>query len=49
LLPEKQKVKYKEFYDAARYNEILEPKTTLMLHLASAMAIGCYPLFVDGD
>jgi len=43
LLPEKQKEKYREFYDAARYNEILEPKTTLMLHLASAMAIGCYP------
>ena len=43
LLPVKQKVKYREFYDAARYNEILEPKTTLMLHLASAMAIGCYP------
>ena len=43
MLPEKQKAKYKEFYDAARYNEILEPKTTLMLHLASAMAIGCYP------
>ena len=43
MLPEKQKAKYREFYDAARYNEILEPKTTLMLHLASSMAIGCYP------
>jgi len=43
LLPEKQKETYRKFYDAARYNEILEPKTTLMLHLASAMAIGCYP------
>jgi hypothetical protein len=43
MLPEKQKSKYREFYDSARYNEILEPKTTLMLHLASAMAIGCYP------
>jgi len=43
MLPEKQKAKYTEFYDAARYNDILEPKTTLMLHLASAMAIGCYP------
>lgn len=43
MLPEKQKATYKEFYGAARYNEILEPKTTLMLHLASAMAIGCYP------
>ena len=43
LLPEKQKAKYREFYDSARYNDILDPKTTLMLHLASAMAIGCYP------
>jgi hypothetical protein len=43
LLPEKQKEKYREFYDAARYNDILEPKTTLMLHMAAAMAIGCYP------
>ena len=43
LLPEKQKAKYTEFYDAARFNEILEPKTTLMLHMAAAMAIGCYP------
>ena len=43
LLPEKQNQAYREFYDAARYNDILEPKTTLMLHMAAAMAIGCYP------
>ncbi len=43
MLPEKQKIKYREFYDSARNNEILEPKTTLMLHMAAAMAIGCYP------
>ena len=43
MLPEKQKNAYTEFYDSARFNEILEPKTTLMLHLASAMAIGCCP------
>jgi len=43
LLPEKQKTKYREFYDSARNNDILEPKTTLMLHMAAAMAIGCYP------
>jgi hypothetical protein len=40
MLPEKQKNAYTEFYNAARNNAILEPKTTLMLHLASAMAIG---------
>jgi hypothetical protein len=43
LLPEKQKNKYREFYDSARHNDILEPKTTLMLHMATAMAVGCYP------
>lgn len=43
MLPELQKKKYREFYNAARFNEILEPKTTLMLHMAAAMAIGCYP------
>jgi len=38
-----QKRAYKEFYDSARNNRILDPKTTLMLHLAAAMAVGCYP------
>ena len=43
LIAGDQKRAYDEFYRAARYNEILEPKTTLMLHLAVAMAVGCYP------
>lgn len=43
MLPEKQLKAYDEFYGSARCNEILEPKTTLMIHLASAMAVGCYP------
>ena len=43
MLPEKQLKAYNDFYDSARYNEILEPKTTLMIHLATAMAVGCYP------
>jgi hypothetical protein len=43
MLPKTQQKAYTEFYDAARYNEILEPKTTLMLHMAAAMAVGCYP------
>ena len=43
MIPEKQLKAYNEFYDSARYNEILESKTTLMLHFAAAMAIGCYP------
>ena len=43
MLPQQQKKAFTDFYDAARDNEILEPKTTLMIHLAAAMAVGCYP------
>jgi hypothetical protein len=43
MLPKEQQKAFDAFYDSARYNEILEPKTTLMLHIATAMAIGCYP------
>jgi alkylhydroperoxidase/carboxymuconolactone decarboxylase family protein YurZ len=43
MLPEKQQKSFGEFYDTVRNNEILEPKTTLLLHLAAAMALGCSP------
>jgi len=43
MLPEKQKNAYRSFYDSARNNDILDPKTTLLIHFASAMAFGCYP------
>jgi hypothetical protein len=43
VLPEKHKKTYTDFYKSARQNEVLEPKTTLMLHLAVAMAVACYP------
>jgi len=43
MLPEKQKKNWEEFYDSARANDILAPKTTIMIHLASAMAAACYP------
>lgn len=39
----KQDTAYRNFYDSARRNDVLEPKTTLMIHLATAMAVGCYP------
>ena len=38
-----QSESWQRFYDAARENETLDPRTTVMLHLASAMALGCYP------
>lgn len=43
MLPSEQERAYKEFYNSARNNKILDSKTTLMVHIASAMAFGCYP------
>jgi len=43
VLPDKQKTAYRAFYDSARNNGILDPKTTVLIHLTSAMAFGCYP------
>lgn len=43
MLSEKQMKAFNEFYESARKNPVLEPKTTLMVHLAAAMASGCYP------
>jgi len=43
MLSEKQKTLFEEFYKSARYNEILDPKTTLLIHMATSMAVACYP------
>jgi alkylhydroperoxidase/carboxymuconolactone decarboxylase family protein YurZ len=43
MLPEKQQKAFGDFYDTVRHNDILEPKTTLLLHLGAAMALGCSP------
>lgn len=43
MLPKEQNKAFNQFYKTARHNNILEPKTTLMIHLATAMALGCYP------
>jgi len=43
MLSKQQLKLYDDFYESARYNEVLDPKTTLMLHLAAAMATGCQP------
>ena len=43
VLPEKQDKTFGEFYKAARYNDILDQKTSLMIHLATAMSAACYP------
>lgn len=43
MLPEKQQKAFTTFYDAARFNDVFDPKTTLLLHLGAAMALGCSP------
>ena len=43
MLPPKQNAAYRAFYDSARHNAILDPKTTYLLHLACAMSAGCAP------
>ena len=42
MLPNQKKA-FSGFYKSARNNEILGEKTTLLVHLASSMAVGCYP------
>ncbi len=43
MLPEKQDETFNEFYKSARFNGILDQKTTILLHLATAMSVACYP------
>ncbi len=43
MLPERQQKAFGEFYDTVRENGILDSKTTLLLHLGTAMAVGCSP------
>ncbi len=43
MLTKEQNEDWESFYDSARYNEVLEERTTTMLHLATALALGCHP------
>ena len=43
MLPTHQKRAFVEFYNSARNNDILDPKTTLLIHLATSMAVACDP------
>lgn len=43
MLSKDQKRIWDAFYDSARHNGVLDERTTTMIHLASAMAVGCYP------
>lgn len=43
MLPRNQLRAYARFYDSARKNEFLDERTTILIHLAVSMAVGCYP------
>ena len=43
MLSGEPKKTFESFYDAVRHNEVLPAKTTYLLHLATAMAVGCVP------
>ena len=43
MLPPKQHSKFCDFYDAVRDEEHLDRRTTIIVGLAAAMAIGCEP------
>jgi len=43
MLPENINEMYSQFYDTVRKNETFDSKTTLLLFLASSMAVACYP------
>jgi hypothetical protein len=43
MLTEKQAIAFREFYNSARNNDVFPEKQTILIHLAAAMAIGCYP------
>jgi hypothetical protein len=43
MLPEQQHRAFGDFYNSARHNDILDEKTTLMIHLATAISVACYP------
>ncbi len=43
MLPGDLDRRYNEFSKAVQNNDLIDPKTTAMLYLASSMAVGCYP------
>jgi hypothetical protein len=42
-MPEDLNKQYEEFSKTVVNNNILDLKTTTMLYIAAAMAVGCYP------
>jgi len=43
MIPENLKKSFIDFHNSMISNEVLDPKTTFMIEMGAAMAVGCYP------
>jgi len=42
-MPKNLKSSFKRFHDEMISNDIIDPRTTFMIEMGAAMAVGCYP------
>jgi alkylhydroperoxidase/carboxymuconolactone decarboxylase family protein YurZ len=43
MIPENLKKSFIDFHKSMISNSVIDPKTTFMIELGAAMAVGCYP------
>ena len=43
MIPDNLKKSFIDFHKSMISNDIVDPKTTFMIELGAAMAVGCYP------
>ncbi len=43
MMPENLKKSFIDFHKTIVANDVLDPKTTFMVEMGAAMAVGCYP------
>jgi alkylhydroperoxidase/carboxymuconolactone decarboxylase family protein YurZ len=43
MIPENLKKSFVDFHKSMISNDIIDPKTTFMIEMGAAMAVGCYP------
>jgi len=43
MMPKSLKQSFIQFHSAMISNQVIDPKTTFMIEMGAAMAVGCYP------
>ena len=43
MMPKNLKMSFKKFHDDMTSNGVIDPKTTFMIQMGAAIAVGCYP------